>query len=161
MRVFVVGASGAIGTRVVSQLIEQGHEVIGTSTSPEKAERIRQLGAEAVVLDALAPRAARLAVLEAEPDAIVHQATALADVNFSKNLDRSFERTNRLRTEGTDALLAAARRQALVASSPRASPPCAMRARAGRSRQKRTRSIPLRWRACARPWPRWTISNRP
>ena len=109
MRVFVVGASGAIGTRVVSQSIERGHEVIGTSTSPEKADRIRELGAEAVVLDALAPRAARLAVLEAEPDAIVHQATALADVNFSKNLDRSFERTNRLRTEGTDALLAAAR----------------------------------------------------
>jgi nucleoside-diphosphate-sugar epimerase len=109
MRVFVVGASGAIGTRVVSQLIERGHEVIGTSTSPEKAERIRQLGAEAVVLDALAPRAVRLAVLEAEPDAIVHQATALADVNFSRNLDRSFERTNGLRTEGTDALLGAAR----------------------------------------------------
>jgi nucleoside-diphosphate-sugar epimerase len=109
MRVFVVGASGAIGTRVVSQLIERGHEVIGTSTSPEKAERIRQLGGEAVVLDALAPRAVRLAVLEAEPDAIVHQATALADVNFSRNLDRSFERTNGLRTEGTDALLGAAR----------------------------------------------------
>jgi nucleoside-diphosphate-sugar epimerase len=109
LRVFVVGASGAIGTRVVSQLIGRGHEVIGTSTSPETAERIRQLGAEAFVLDALAPRAARLAVFEAEPDAIVHQATALADVNFSKNLDRSFERTNRLRTEGTDALLAAAR----------------------------------------------------
>ena len=109
MRVFVVGASGAIGTRVVSQLIERGHEVIGTSTSPEKAERIRQLGAEPVVLDALAPRAARLAVLEAEPDAIVHQATALADINFSRNLDRSFTQTNRLRTEGTDALLAAAR----------------------------------------------------
>ncbi|MGH3079549.1 MAG: NAD-dependent epimerase/dehydratase family protein, partial [Gaiellaceae bacterium] len=66
---------------------------------------IRQLGAEAVVLDALAPREVRLAVLEAEPDAIVHQATALADVNFSRNLDRSFERTNGLRTEGTDALL--------------------------------------------------------
>ncbi|MGH3080748.1 MAG: NAD-dependent epimerase/dehydratase family protein, partial [Gaiellaceae bacterium] len=80
MRVFAVGASGAIGTRVVSQLIERGHEVIGTSTSPEKADRIRQLGAEAVVLDALAPREVRLAVLEAEPDAIVHQATALADV---------------------------------------------------------------------------------
>jgi nucleoside-diphosphate-sugar epimerase len=109
MKVFVVGASGAIGTRVVSQSIERGHEVIGTTTSPEKAERIRQLGAEAVVLDALAPRAVRLAVLEAEPDAIVHQATALADVNFSRNLDRSFERTNGLRTEGTDALLGAAR----------------------------------------------------
>jgi 2-alkyl-3-oxoalkanoate reductase len=109
MRVFVAGASGAIGTRLVPQLIERGHEVIGTSRSPENAERVRMLGARPVVLDLLDARAVRKAVLEAEPEAIVNQATALADVQFSKNLDRSFEQTNRLRTEGTDALLAAAR----------------------------------------------------
>ena len=109
MRVFVVGASGAIGTRLVPQLIARGHEVIGTSTSRESAERVRTLGAKPVVLDLLDPRAVREAVLEAEPDAIVHQATALADVRFSRNLDRSFVQTNRIRTEGTDALLAAAR----------------------------------------------------
>jgi 2-alkyl-3-oxoalkanoate reductase len=109
MRVFVVGASGAIGTRLVPQLIERDHEVIGTCRSPDKAERLRALGAEPVVLDALDARAVREAVATAEPDAIVHQATALADVRFSKNLDRSFAHTNRLRTEGTDALLAAAR----------------------------------------------------
>jgi nucleoside-diphosphate-sugar epimerase len=109
MRVFVAGASGAIGTRLVPQLIHEGHEVIGSSRSPASAERVAALGAEPVVLDLLNPRAVRKAVLEAEPDAIVHQATALADVRFSKNLDRSFAATNRLRREGTDALLAAAR----------------------------------------------------
>jgi len=109
MRVFVVGASGAIGTRLVPQLIDRGHEVIGTSRSPGNAERVRALGAEPIVLDLLDRRAVRTAVLEAEPDAIVHQATALADMRFSRNFDRGFAPTNRLRTEGTDALLAAAR----------------------------------------------------
>jgi 2-alkyl-3-oxoalkanoate reductase len=109
MRVFVAGASGAIGSRLVPQLIDRGHEVIGTSRSPANAERVRELGAEPVALDLLDAGAVRKAVLEAEPEAIVHQATALADVRFSRNFDRSFAQTNRLRTEGTDALLAAAR----------------------------------------------------
>src|SRR5262249_29233355 len=109
MRIFVAGASGAIGTRLVPQLLDRGHEVIGTSRSPANAERVRALSAQPIVLDLLDPRAVRKAVLETEPDAIVHQATALADVRFSKNLDRSFAQTNRLRREGTDALLAAAR----------------------------------------------------
>jgi nucleoside-diphosphate-sugar epimerase len=109
MRVFVAGASGAIGTRLVPQLIDRGHEVIGTSRSPANAERVRELGAEPVALDLLDAGAVRKAVLEAEPEAIVHQATALADLRFSRNFDRSFAQTNRLRTEGTDALLAVAR----------------------------------------------------
>jgi len=109
MRVFVAGASGAIGTRLVPQLIERGHEVIGSARSPGNAERLRALGAEPIALDLLDPRAVREAVLAAEPDAIVHQATALTGVRFSRNLDRSFVQTNRLRREGTDALLAAAR----------------------------------------------------
>jgi 2-alkyl-3-oxoalkanoate reductase len=109
MRVFVIGASGAIGTRLVSQLIDRGHDVIGTTTSPGNEDRLRVLGAEPIVLDLLDPRAVRKAVLEAAPDAIVNEATALADVQFSKNLDRSFVQTNRIRTEGTDAVLAAAR----------------------------------------------------
>ncbi len=109
MRVFVAGASGAIGTRLVPQLIDGGHEVIGTFRSPGSAERVRALGAEPIALDLLDATAVRRAVLETEPDAIVHQATALADIRFSRNLDRSFAATNRLRTEGTDALLAAAR----------------------------------------------------
>ena len=109
MRVFVAGASGAIGTRLVPQLIDAGHEVIGTHRSAQRAERVRALGAEPVRLDLLDPRAVREAVLAAEPEAVVHQATALADIRFSRNFDRTFAETNRLRTEGTDALLAAAR----------------------------------------------------
>jgi 2-alkyl-3-oxoalkanoate reductase len=109
MRVFIAGASGAIGTRLVAQLVERGHEVIGTSTSAGGAERVRALGAEAVVVDLLDRDAVSAAVLEAGPDAIVHQATALSDVRDFKHFDRSFAVTNRLRTEGTDALLAAAR----------------------------------------------------
>src|SRR6266542_3032411 len=109
MRVFVAGASGAIGTRLVPQLIDRGHEVIGTFRSPGNAERIRALGAEAIALDLLDAPAVRKAVLETKPEAIVHQATALANVRWGRNLDRTFAQTNRLRTEGTDALLAAAR----------------------------------------------------
>jgi nucleoside-diphosphate-sugar epimerase len=109
MRVFVAGASGAIGTRLVPQLIERGHEVIGTSRSPGNSERVQTLGAEPITLDLLDPRAVREAVLETRPDAIVLQATALSGVRFSRNLDRTFAQTNRLRREGTDALLAAAR----------------------------------------------------
>jgi nucleoside-diphosphate-sugar epimerase len=109
MRVLVAGASGAIGTRLVPQLINQGHEVIGTFRSPGSAERLRVLGAQPIALDLLDARAVRQAVLEVEPEAIIHQATALADVRFGRSLDRAFGPTNRLRTEGTDALLAAAR----------------------------------------------------
>jgi nucleoside-diphosphate-sugar epimerase len=109
MRVFVAGASGAIGSRLVPLLIDRGHEVIGSSRSPAATERVRALGARPVVLDLIHERAVRRAVLKAEPDAIVHQATALAGVSFSRSLDRSFAETNRLRTQGTDALLAAAR----------------------------------------------------
>jgi 2-alkyl-3-oxoalkanoate reductase len=108
MRVLIAGASGAIGTRLAAQLIERGHEVIGTFRSPANAERVRALGAQPVALDLLNPRAVRKAVLEAEPEAIVHQATALANLRDFKHFDRSFAQTNRLRTEGTDALVAAA-----------------------------------------------------
>jgi nucleoside-diphosphate-sugar epimerase len=109
MRVFVAGASGAIGTWLVPQLIEHGHEVIGTFRSPGNAERVRALGAEPLALDLLDATTVREAVLKAQPEAIIHQATALANVRFGRSLDRSFAATNRLRTEGTDALLAAAR----------------------------------------------------
>jgi nucleoside-diphosphate-sugar epimerase len=109
MRVFVAGASGAIGTRLVPQLINHGHDVVGTATSPTSAERVRRLGAEPVVLDLLDRRAVRDAVAGASPDAIVHEATALADIGFARSLDKSFVQTNRLRREGTDALLEAAR----------------------------------------------------
>jgi 2-alkyl-3-oxoalkanoate reductase len=109
MRVFVAGATGAIGARLVPQLVERGHEAFGTSRSPERADRLRAQGAEPVVLDLLDQRAVQEAVAAARPEAIVHQATALAGMTDFKHFDRSFASTNRLRTEGTDALLAAAR----------------------------------------------------
>jgi 2-alkyl-3-oxoalkanoate reductase len=109
MRVFVAGATGAIGARLVPQLVERGHEVIGITRSPEKGDRLRAQGAEPVVLDLLDSQAVREAVVAAQPDAIVHEATALAGLSNFKHFDRSFALTNRLRTEGTDALLAAAR----------------------------------------------------
>lgn len=108
MRVFVAGASGAIGSRLVPQLIDRGHEVIGTYHSPGNGERVRALGAEALALDLLDARAVRTAILDKKPDAIVHQASALANARFGRHLDRTFAHTNLLRTEGTDALLAAA-----------------------------------------------------
>jgi nucleoside-diphosphate-sugar epimerase len=109
MRVFVAGASGALGSRLVPQLINAGHEVIGTHNSPTSAELLRTLGGEPVQLDLLDAWAVRKAVLESKPDAIVHQATALSNVRFSRSLDKTFAKTNQLRTTGTNALLAAAR----------------------------------------------------
>jgi 2-alkyl-3-oxoalkanoate reductase len=132
MRVFVAGATGAIGSRLVPQLIERGHEVVGTSRSPGNAERVRALGAQAMVLDLLDARAVRKAVLESEPEAVVHQATALADVSFSRNFDHTFAQTNRLRTEGTTRCSPPRARRACAASSRRASPAPATRAWVGR-----------------------------
>jgi YVTN family beta-propeller protein len=108
MRVFVAGASGALGSRLVPHLIDAGHEVIGTHHSPASAELLRTLGAKPVLLDLLDAHAVRKTVLEHGPEAIVHQATALANVKFSRNLDKTLAKTNELRTMGTDALLAAA-----------------------------------------------------
>ncbi len=106
MRVLVVGGSGAIGRRLVPQLADRGHEVIASSRSAGNAGRLRALGAEPIVLDVLDRAAVRAAVEAAQPGAIVYQATALAGAGFSRSLDRTFAPTNRLRTEGTDNLLA-------------------------------------------------------
>ena len=109
MRVFVAGAGGAIGRRLVPQLVTAGHDVTGTFVSRGHDQRIADLGAQPVALDVLDAAAVRRAVLDARPDAIIHEATALANMRWSRSLDRSFARTNQIRTEGTDALLAAAR----------------------------------------------------
>ncbi|HYZ29934.1 MAG TPA: NAD(P)-dependent oxidoreductase [Thermoleophilaceae bacterium] len=105
----MTGASGAIGTRLVGQLIDAGHDVIGTYNSPSSAERLQALGAKPIKLDLLDARAVRTAVLETEPKAIVHEATALSNVKFGRNMDKITAKTSELRTKGTDALLAAAR----------------------------------------------------
>jgi nucleoside-diphosphate-sugar epimerase len=109
MRVFVAGASGALGSRLVPQLIDAGHEVIGSHNSPTSAERLRTLGAKPVMLDLLDAGAVRKAVLNSEPEVIVHQATALANAKWGRSFDKAFAKTNQLRSKGTDALLAAAR----------------------------------------------------
>jgi nucleoside-diphosphate-sugar epimerase len=105
----VVGASGAIGTRLVPKLVERGHEVVGSHHAPAGAGRVRALGAEPVQLDALDEGAVRKAVGRVEPDAIANEATALSDAEFGRNFDQAFAGTNELRTRGVDALLAAAR----------------------------------------------------
>jgi nucleoside-diphosphate-sugar epimerase len=111
MHVYVAGATGAVGSRLIPQLIEHGHRVTGTTTDPAKKARLERLGARAVVVDGLDAAAVGEAVATAEPDAVVHQMTALAGRADTRNFDRWFALTNRLRTEGLDHLLAAARAQ--------------------------------------------------
>ena len=107
MLVLVVGATGAVGTRLVSQLVARSHRVVGTSRSAENAVRLRSLGAEPLVLDLLDADAVVEEVGRLRPDAIVHEATALSGKTDYRHFDATFEETNLLRTRGTDALLAA------------------------------------------------------
>jgi nucleoside-diphosphate-sugar epimerase len=108
MRVFVAGAGGAVGRRLVPMLVVRGHQVTGTTTSEKGADAIRRLGAEPVVVDGLDAAGIGEAVARAEPDAIIHEMTALSGTPDFKHFDRWFALTNRLRTEGTQNLLAAA-----------------------------------------------------
>jgi 2-alkyl-3-oxoalkanoate reductase len=109
MKVFVAGASGALGTQLVPQLVANGHEVVAMTRTPSKQQALAALGARPVVADALDPDAVARAVAEAEPEVVVHQLTALSGRLDLRHIDRWFAATNRLRTEGTDHLLAAAR----------------------------------------------------
>ena len=109
MKVLVIGATGAVGLPLVSQLVDRGHEVVGTSRTQERAETLRKLGVVPAMLDVLDREAARRLVQETKPDTIVQQATALADGIDLKRFAETFAPTNRLRTEGADNLIAAAR----------------------------------------------------
>ena len=109
MRVFLAGATGAVGRPLIRQLIAAGHHVTATTRSESKRDQLWTLGADPVVVDALDAAAVGEAVAKAEPDAIVHQMTALANSSDLKHFDRTFAATNQLRTIGTDNLLAAAR----------------------------------------------------
>jgi nucleoside-diphosphate-sugar epimerase len=109
MKIFIAGASGAIGSQLVTQLVARGHEVVGTTRSAAKTAALRALGAEPVVVDALDPESVADAVAKAEPEVIVHQLTALSGPTDFRHAKRMAAATNRLRTEGTDHLLAAAR----------------------------------------------------
>ncbi len=108
MKIFVAGATGALGRPLVQQLTGRGHEVVGMTRSESKQDLLRDLGARPVVADALDPDALARAVAEADPDVIVHQLTAIGAFN-PRRMDRDFAATNRLRTEGTDYRLAAGR----------------------------------------------------
>jgi nucleoside-diphosphate-sugar epimerase len=112
MRVFVAGGAGVIGRRLVPQLVARGHQVTATTTSAAKLGLLEQLGADGIVMDGLDAASVCEAVAAARPDAIVHEMTALSVVHNGKPNFRHPERltatTNRLRTEGTDHLLAAA-----------------------------------------------------
>jgi nucleoside-diphosphate-sugar epimerase len=112
MRVFVAGGTGVIGRRLVPQLVARGHQVIATTTSAIKLELLEQLGAKGIVMDGLNAASVGEAVAAARPDSIAHEMTALSVANNGKPNFRHPERfaatTNRLRTEGTNHLLAAA-----------------------------------------------------
>src|SRR4051794_37590041 len=100
MKIFVAGATGAIGKRLVPMLVARGDDVVALTSTPAKAGLIRALAAELAVADALDRAALMQAVMRAEPDVVVHQLTALNGVKDFKNFDREFALTNRLRTEG-------------------------------------------------------------
>jgi nucleoside-diphosphate-sugar epimerase len=112
MRVFVAGGTGVVGRRLVPQLVARGHQVTATTTSAAKLDLLAQLGAAGVVMDGLDAASVGEAVAAAQPDTIVHEMTAISPAHAGqpdiKHIDRWFAGTNRLRTEGTDHLLAAA-----------------------------------------------------
>ncbi len=108
MRIFVAGASGVIGRQLLPQLAAQGHQVTATTRSPGKTGLLRSLGAEPVVADGLDGAAVGEAVARAQPEVVIHQMTALSGPFSIRKFDKTFALTNRLRTEGTDHLLAAA-----------------------------------------------------
>jgi nucleoside-diphosphate-sugar epimerase len=106
MKIFVAGATGAIGRRLVPLLVSNGHTVIGTTRTGRKADALRAAGATPVVLDALDRDAVVESVVHADPEVVVHQLTALEGFTDFRRFDQGFAATNRLRTEGTDNLLA-------------------------------------------------------
>lgn len=109
MRVFVAGATGAVGRPLVPALISAGHSVIGLTRTTTKAETIKRMGAEPVVADGLDAAAIRSAVISTRPEVVIHEMTDLSGTIDLRHFDRTFASSNRLRTTGTDNLLAAAR----------------------------------------------------
>lgn len=109
MKVFVAGATGALGRQLVPALVAHGHDVVGMTRTAEKAELVRGLGAEPAIADGLDADAVGSAVGRAGPDVVIHQMTALSGEIDLRDMEGTFAETNRLRTEGTDHLLAAAR----------------------------------------------------
>lgn len=109
MKILVAGATGALGRQLVPRLVAAGHTVTGMTRTPSKQEALLAMGATPLVADALDPEQVAQAVAEARPEVIVHQLTALPGALDVRHWDRDFALTNRLRTDGTDHLLSAAR----------------------------------------------------
>lgn len=109
MKVLVAGATGALGKQLVPRLVANGHDVVGMTRSDAKRDAVRQLGATPAIADALDPEQVARVVAEVEPEAIVHELTALSGALDMRHIERNFALTNRLRTEATDHLLAAGR----------------------------------------------------
>src|SRR3954449_399574 len=109
MRIFVAGATGAVGRALVPVLVSAGHSVAGSTRTAAKAEVIKQMGADPVIADGLDRASIQAAVASTRPDIIIDQMTDLAAVTDFRHFDRAFATTNQLRTRGTDYLLAAAR----------------------------------------------------
>jgi nucleoside-diphosphate-sugar epimerase len=108
VRVFLAGATGAIGRQLVPLLLAEGHRVTGMTRSPQRARELQAAGAEAVVADALEREAVRAAVVQAQPEAVIHQLTAIPALIDPRTIERDFVLTNRLRGEGTRHLVAVA-----------------------------------------------------
>ena len=108
MRVFLAGATGVIGRRLVPMLLADGHQVTGLTRSPGKVDELRALGAEPVLADALDAPAVTAAVREARPDAVIHQLTSLPPRIDPRRIERDFAMNDRLRDEGTRILVQAA-----------------------------------------------------
>jgi nucleoside-diphosphate-sugar epimerase len=109
MRIFLAGAGGVIGRRLTPLLVKSGHQVAGTTRSPEKIDAIAKLGAEPIVVDVFDAEALKRAVAAAKPDVVVHQLTDLAYSPTSPHYQESLKRNARIRVEGTPNLVAAAR----------------------------------------------------
>jgi nucleoside-diphosphate-sugar epimerase len=116
MHILIAGATGAAGRALIPRLIAHGYDVTGTTRSEAKTGELRELGANAQIMDGLDAASVKAAVEAANPDVIVHQMTSLSHIDFRK-FDQSFHVTNRLRTEGTENLLAAADGRLLIAQS--------------------------------------------
>jgi hypothetical protein len=136
------------------QLIDAGHDAVGTHTAPTSAQLLRTLGAKPVMVDLLDPGAVRTAVLKSEPEAIVHQATALANAKFSRNMDKTLAKTNELRTKGTDGCWRPRARPGCVASLRRALPPTGTPGWADRSTPRTIRLRQPHRPTCNRSSPR-------
>jgi nucleoside-diphosphate-sugar epimerase len=108
-RVFVAGASGAIGKRLVPRLVEGGYEVFAMTRTRAKTDGLRAIGAAPVLADGLDRSAVMEAVMRSEPEVVIHEMTGLHGLTSVRNFDKQFALTNRLRTEGTDHLLEATR----------------------------------------------------